>query len=73
MLIANWRQVLTRAWSARLMYVAAALSALEVALPIVDQVVDIPRGIFAGLSAFTTFAALISRIVAQKGISNAGE
>ena len=71
MLIANWRQVLTRAWSARLMYAAAALSAVEVALPILDQIIDIPRGLFAGLSALTTFAALIARIMAQKDLPDA--
>jgi len=67
--VSNWRRVLTRAWSARLMYAAAALSACEVALPILDQLMEIPRGLFAGLSAFTTFAALIARITAQKGMN----
>ena len=31
-LVANWRAVLRRAWSVRLMLVAAVLSAAEVAL-----------------------------------------
>lgn len=36
MLIANWWQVLKRAWSIRWIVVAGLLSGLEVFLPIVD-------------------------------------
>lgn len=71
MLIANWWQVLKRAWSIRWIVVAGLLSGLEVFLPIIDGYVDIPRGLFAALSGFATCAAFISRLIAQKGISNA--
>lgn len=59
-------KVLAHAWSVRLMYVAAAFSAAEIALPIIDQFISIPRGVFAGLSAFTTFGAVLSRLVVQE-------
>lgn len=67
-LVPNWRAVLKRAWSIRLMILAGLLSGIEVALPFfVDEW---PRGIAAGASLFVTFAALISRVVVQNGVSN---
>jgi len=40
-----------------------------VALPIIDQWIEIPRGLFAGMSAITSFAAFISRFVVQTRVS----
>ncbi|MCM2436330.1 hypothetical protein [Agrobacterium rosae] len=73
MLNANWRQVLKRAWSIRWIVLAGLLSGLEVFLPIIDGYVEIPRGIFAALSGFATCAAFISRLIAQKGVSDADQ
>ncbi len=73
MLIANWRQVLKRAWSIRLLVLAGLLSGLEVFLPIIDENLDIPRGVFAVLSGAAACAAFISRILAQKGIVDADQ
>lgn len=70
MLVHNWRQVLKRAWSVRLMIIAAILSGLEVALPLVDRYVDIPPGIFAALSGLTVAGAFMARLLVQKGVSN---
>lgn len=68
-LLADWREVLRRAWSIRLMILAALLSGLEVFLPLIDGYVDIPRGLFASLSAFATAGAFVARIVAQKNMT----
>ncbi|PSJ60735.1 hypothetical protein [Pseudaminobacter soli (ex Li et al. 2025)] len=65
----NWRAVLRHAWSVRLIALAALLSGLEVALPFLDGFLPIPTGVFAGLSALTTAAAFIARLVAQSKIS----
>jgi len=65
-LIDDWQRVLRRAWSIRLILLAGVLSGLEVALPIIDGLVEIPRGAFAVASALVTMAALVARIVAQK-------
>lgn len=62
----DWRKILRYAWSIRLMLLAGILSGLEVALPIIDQVVVIPGGVFASLSGVVTMAALVARLVAQK-------
>jgi hypothetical protein len=67
-LVPNAGWVLRRAWSIRLIVVAGILSGCEIALPIIDQVVTIPRGVFAALSGLVTCGALISRLVAQENL-----
>lgn len=73
MLIENWWQVLKRAWSIRWIVLAGFLSGLEVFLPLIDGYWDVPRGVFAALSAVATFAAFISRILVQKGRTDADQ
>ena len=62
----DWSEVLRRAWSIRFMILAALLSGLEVAVPILF--VDMPRGPFAALSFISVAAAFVARLVAQKGM-----
>jgi len=62
----NWRNILKKAWSIRLMILAAVLSAVEVVLPLFAD--DIPRGWFAGLSGVTVAGAFVARLIAQQGI-----
>lgn len=69
-LVAEWRRVLRRAWSIRLMLLAGLLSGAEIALPLLDGVLPVPAGIFAGLSFAATAGAFVARLVAQKSISN---
>ncbi|MBN7764066.1 MULTISPECIES: hypothetical protein [Nitratireductor] len=69
-LIHNWKAVLRYAWSIRFLVLAAVLSGVEVALPLVVGVIPIPAGIFAALSFVTVAAAFIARIIAQKEISD---
>lgn len=65
----DWRDILKRAWSVRLIALAAVLSGLEVALPFIPALERVPMGVFAALSALVTAAALVARIVAQRGLS----
>ena len=67
MLIEEWRTVLKRAWSVRLMIIAALLSGVEIILPMFSDIV--PRGLFAALSFAATVGASVARFVAQ-GIGN---
>lgn len=67
-LLHNWKDVLARAWSVRLMIAAALLSGVEVALPYIAPA-TMPPGLFAALSIVTTAAAFVARFVAQKGLS----
>jgi len=66
-LVDNWKLIVKKAWSARLMILAAILSGVEVVLPFLSE--SIPRGTFAVLSGITVAAAFVARLVAQKGIS----
>lgn len=68
-LIADWQWVVTRAWSVRLIVIAAILSGLEVALSVMTAFSvnpGVPAGVFAAFSGAVTFAALIARFVAQR-------
>lgn len=70
-LVSNWRRVLRHAWSVRLIILAGVLSGAEIALPLVRDLVDVPRGLFAGLSFAATAGAFIARLVAQQSVSGA--
>jgi hypothetical protein len=66
-LLPDWRAVARRAWSLRLMAIAAVLSAAEIALPyLVD---GMPVGLFASLSGMVSVAAMAARVMAQRGMS----
>lgn len=69
-LASDWKRVLQRAWSIRLMIIAGLLSGLEFAIPYLDGYVDIPPRLFAALSGLTVAAAFVARLVAQKGVPN---
>jgi len=69
-LIHNWRAVLRRAWSVRLMIMAGILSGFEVALPFLDGLLPVAPGVFAALSALTTAAAFVARLLAQKDMDD---
>lgn len=62
----QWRDILRKAWSVRLMLLAGVLSAAEAVVPFFSDVID--RRVFALLLAGLTFSALVARIVAQRGL-----
>ncbi len=62
-LIYDWKRVLTKAWSIRLMILAGVLSALEVVLPLYQD--KFPRKIFALASFIVTIFAVVARLYAQ--------
>lgn len=65
-LIHNWRDILKQAWSVRLIILAGLLTAAEVVVPLFFD--SIPRHLFAVAVGITTAAALIARLIAQKGL-----
>ncbi|WP_428572081.1 hypothetical protein [Roseibium sp.] len=67
--IVNWRRVLRKTWSVRFMVLAAALSAAEVATPILGEG-SVEAGYFAALSGLSTAGAFVARILAQKEFEN---
>lgn len=62
----DWRLVLQRAWSIRLLLLAGVLSGLEVALQFID--LPLPPGVFAVLMTVIVGAAFIARLVAQENL-----
>lgn len=62
----NWREILRHAWSIKFIIVAGVLSGCEFALPLISD--QFSPGVFAALSGFFCGAALISRLVAQRGV-----
>lgn len=70
-LLPDWQAIFKRAWSMRLMAAAALLSALEVALPMFQDL--LPRGTFAAAAGVTTGLALVARLLAQKGASDGND
>jgi hypothetical protein len=69
-LASNWRTILRRAWSIRLLILAGLLSGAEVALPLLDGSEAIPRGAAALLSVFVTAGALVALLLAQQEVSH---
>lgn len=63
-LLPDWREILRKAWSVRLMLIAGILTGLEVVLPMFAHA--IPHGLFAVLSFVTVSAALVARLLAQQ-------
>ncbi len=69
-LIPNWKHVLTRAWSIRLMALAMVFSAAEVALQLLTPAaLGIPPLTFAALSGLCSAIAFATRLLAQKGLT----
>ncbi|MEO9528400.1 hypothetical protein [Roseibium sp.] len=62
--ITDWRQVLGKAWSVRLMLLAAFLSGVEVVSPWLGGFLE--PGHLALFSALATSGAFVARFLAQK-------
>lgn len=66
-LVDDWRRVLRRAWSVRLMVLAGGLSGCEALLPFFTDSLPWPRWL-AALVVFAIVAgAFVARLVAQRG------
>ena len=59
----DWKNIVTKAWSFRLIGLAALLSGAEVVVPLFADA--IPRNLFAALSFLTVACAMVARVLAQ--------
>ncbi len=59
----EWKHIVQKAWSFRLLLAAGVLSGVEIILPMFET--SFPRGVFAGISFAVTCSALVARVVAQ--------
>lgn len=71
--IENWRAVLTRAWSVRLIILAGLLSGAEIAVQLGGNWADLPPGLFSALAGLVSAAALVARLLAQQGVTGNGD
>ena len=62
----NWRDILRKAWSVRLMVAAVVLDGAQVVIQLLTP--HQPSPWFIGLSAAVTMAALVARITFQKDV-----
>ena len=67
-LLSNWKSILKKAWSIRLLVIAGLLSGLEVILPYFADFM--PGGVFSALSLAVISAAFVTRLLAQQGVSH---
>lgn len=65
-LIDDWRWVLRRAWSIRLLILAGGLSGLETVLPIVMDSVPWPRWAASSVIGLVVSGAFVTRLLAQR-------
>lgn len=65
-LVDDWKWVVTRAWSARLMLLAAILSGFEALMSVFADNPPIPREAFSILFCIITAAAFVARLIAQR-------
>ncbi len=62
----DWRYILNRAWSVRLMILSAVLGAVEISLPLFNEIA--PRNAFAVLSMLVAVSAAVVRVLNQPGM-----
>lgn len=60
----DWKRIIRKAWSVRLVAVSAVFSAAEIVIPIYGDA--LPRDTFAIVSVIACVGAIIARLIAQK-------
>lgn len=63
-LVYDWKHILKRAWSLRLIVLAFAFEGAELVLPLFVDL--LPRGWFAGLSLVALAGSVAARFIQQK-------
>ena len=66
----DWKAILTKAWSVKLLIVAGLLSGIEAVMQIVEPTLagSLPPGAFAALSGLVTAGALVARVLSQNEV-----
>ncbi len=62
----NWKSIVKKVWSVRLMAIAFVMTVAEVMLPFFSDAV--PDKVFALLSGLCVAGAFVSRLVAQRDV-----
>ena len=67
----DWKRILKRAWSIRLILIAGFFSGLEALVQVITLFIDelpVPRGLFAILAFVASNGAFITRLLAQQDL-----
>ena len=67
----DWRRVLRRAWSVRLMALAILLTAAEVGVPYLGDL--LPARLMSALAGLSAGGAFVARLIAQKEFEDENE
>ncbi len=62
----DWRYILNRAWSVRLIMLSAVLEAINMTLPLFSE--QTPRNLFSAMSMSFAVAAAVVRVLNQPGM-----
>lgn len=65
-LLPDWKRIVRRAWSIRLMLLAGLLSGLEAILPIAMDAVPWPRWLASTVISMVVGLAFVTRLMAQR-------
>lgn len=71
-LVEDWKAILSKAWSVKFNIAATLFGAAEVVVALV-QPASIPHGVFAAIAAVISIGANVSRVMAQKELSNGND
>lgn len=67
-LLPEWRAVLVKAWSVRLIAIAVVLDGLSTAFPYLQDALGVPVGTFGAISGIVSAFALLARVIAQDNL-----
>lgn len=62
----DYKKILRYAWSIRFNLLATLFGLFEIALPIIDEMIYIPRGWFLVAALMCSLLANVARIISQK-------
>ena len=65
-LLPDWKRIVRRAWSIKLMILAGLLSGLEAILPIVMDSLPWPRAVASTVISLVVGLAFVTRLMAQQ-------
>ena len=73
--VENWREVLTKAWSLRLIALAGLLTGIEAAMSVLpsEWTLWMPMWLWPVATLLITIGAFVARLIAQDSLRNAKE
>lgn len=64
----DWRSILTKAWSVRLIVLGGAISGIDAVFPQIADAMGLSPAVMAALGALISAAAALARVVKQEDV-----